>query len=260
MQTYSGQSPRILLIKLSALGDVIHTLPTLEALRATYPQAWITWLVEEAAAPLLIGHPALDDVWVSRRRPWLRPRQNGLLWARAARELIRLIHRLRKSEFDLVIDIQGLLKSALWVALAAVIALFLFNSASIMWWGGFAVGPRYLLPMLPFMALPLVFVFRAWGERAWMRFLAGLLCAWSLVATWGLTLAGQSFPPDTIRNPLLEYAWPHWLAGDIARNLGMFLHLPGIASLLPLLVLMMTLFAGLSVSVRSAQVERVEKI
>ncbi|MBW1917408.1 MAG: lipopolysaccharide heptosyltransferase II [Deltaproteobacteria bacterium] len=118
MQTYSGQSPRILLIKLSALGDVIHTLPTLEALRATYPQAWITWLVEEAAAPLLIGHPALDDVWVSRRRSWLRPRQNGLLWARAARELIRLIHRLRKSEFDLVIDIQGLLKSALWVALA----------------------------------------------------------------------------------------------------------------------------------------------
>ena len=155
---------------------------------------------------------------------------------------------------------SGVRRAALWVALAAVVALFLFNSASIMWWGGFAVGPRYLLPMLPFMALPLVFVFRAGGERAWTRFLVGLLCAWSLVATWGLTLAGQSFPPDTIHNPLLEYAWPHWLAGDIARNLGMFLHLPGIASLLPLSLMLLALLAGLAVSVRSAQVERVEKI
>ncbi|MFP3867057.1 MAG: lipopolysaccharide heptosyltransferase I [Desulfobacteraceae bacterium] len=118
MKPYSGHRPRILLVKLSALGDVIHTLPTLEALRATYPQARITWLVEEAAAPLLIGHPALNDVWVSRRRSWLRPWQNGLSWAQAAQDLTRLIHQLRHAEFDLVIDVQGLLKSALWVALA----------------------------------------------------------------------------------------------------------------------------------------------
>jgi hypothetical protein len=114
--------------------------------------------------------------------------------------------------------------------------MFLFNSSSIMWWGGFAVGPRYLLPMLPFMTLPIIFVLRKWGDWAWLRGLVIVLFAWSLIATWGLTLAEQAFPPDTLRNPLVEHAWPNWKAGNIARNLGMFLHLPSIASLVPLLV------------------------
>jgi hypothetical protein len=132
-----------------------------------------------------------------------------------------------------------------WVALASVLAMFLFNSSSIMWWGGFAVGPRYLLPMLPFMALSLLFVFREWGDRVWMKVLGSGLFAWSLVATWGLTLAEQAFPSDTMRNPLIEHAWPNWRTGNIARNLGMFLHLHGIASLLPLLVAISVLLAAL---------------
>jgi branched-subunit amino acid ABC-type transport system permease component len=105
-----------------------------------------------------------------------------------------------------------------------------------MWWGGFAIGPRYLLPMLPFLVLPLILVFREWGERIWMRLLGIGTAVWSLVATWGLTLAEQAFPPDTIHNPLIEYAWPNWRRGNIARNLGMLLHLPSLWSLLPLLV------------------------
>ena len=132
-----------------------------------------------------------------------------------------------------------------WVALISVVVMFLFNSSSIMWWGGFAVGPRYLLPMLPFMALPIVFVLRKWGDRMWMRVTNIALFAWSLVATWGLTLAGQAFPPDTLRNPLVEYAWPNWQTGNIARNLGMLLHLPGLASLLPLLAVVTMLLAVL---------------
>jgi len=88
--------------------------------------------------------------------------------------------------------------------------MFLFNSSSIMWWGGFAVGPRYLLPMLPFMTLPIVFVFREWGDQMWMRGLSTLLFACSLIVTWGLTLAEQAFPSDALRNPLVEYAWPNW--------------------------------------------------
>ncbi len=123
-----------------------------------------------------------------------------------------------------------------WVASSSTAAMILFNSSSIMWWGGFAIGPRYLLPMLPLLAMPIIFVFREWGDRMWMRVLGAALFGWSLVATWGLTLAEQAFPPDTLRNPLLEHAWPNWQAGNIARNLGMFLHLPGVVSLLPLLV------------------------
>jgi hypothetical protein len=132
-----------------------------------------------------------------------------------------------------------------WVALTSVLAMFLFNSSSIMWWGGFAIGPRYLLPMLPLMALPIIFVFREWEKRMWMSVLHIALFAWSLIATWGLTLAEQAFPPDTLRNPLVEYAWPNWQMGNIARNLGMFLHLPGILSLLPLLLGVTALLAAL---------------
>jgi heptosyltransferase-1 len=105
--------PRILLVKLSSFGDVLHSLPTLEALREAYPRARVTWLVEAAYAPLLTGHPALDDVWVA---PRLRPHE--LLSGANPAILRQLIRQLRSSRFDLVLDLQGLLKSAVWVALA----------------------------------------------------------------------------------------------------------------------------------------------
>jgi len=106
--------PRFLLVKLSSFGDVLHALPTLAALRSAYPDAHITWLVEAAYAPLLAGHPALNEIWEA---PRLHP---GELLARANRaRLRRLLKLIRARSFDLVIDLQGLLKSALWVALAA---------------------------------------------------------------------------------------------------------------------------------------------
>ena len=111
--TIPTSRPRLLLVKLSSLGDVVHTLPTLEALRLAYPQGHITWLVEEAFAPLLTGHPALDAVWTAPRLRW-RGRQTG----RDLRKLAGLALQVRHRRFDLVVDLQGLLKSAMWVALA----------------------------------------------------------------------------------------------------------------------------------------------
>jgi heptosyltransferase I len=105
--------PRILLVKLSSFGDVLHALPTLEALREAYPTGHITWLVEAAYAPLLSGHPALDAVWIA---PRLRPAEFFSGSNPAA--LRRLLQQLRAQPFDLVVDVQGLLKSAVWVALA----------------------------------------------------------------------------------------------------------------------------------------------
>lgn len=122
-----------------------------------------------------------------------------------------------------------------WAALASVVAVFLFNASSVMWWGGFAVGPRYMLLMLPFMVLALTFPPLKWFTRSWYRLTFALAGFWSLTATWGLTLAGQAYPSDALRNPLLDYALPNWMAGEIARNFGTIAGFGGSASLLFLL-------------------------
>lgn len=107
----------ILIVKLSAIGDVIHTLPALNAIRAAHPSAHITWLIEEAAAPLIIGHPALDRVIVSRRKSWIRELRQGQ-WKSVVREAAGLVQTLRDTAYDLVFDFQALLKSGILVALS----------------------------------------------------------------------------------------------------------------------------------------------
>ncbi|MER3415964.1 MAG: glycosyltransferase family 9 protein [Gemmataceae bacterium] len=100
---------RIALVKPSALGDIVHALPVLEALRLRFPRAHITWIVQPAYAPLLIGHPALDAVLY-----FDRPVYGGSSgWLRAAEAIQRLWHDVRRAHFDLVIDLQGLLRSGL---------------------------------------------------------------------------------------------------------------------------------------------------
>ncbi len=107
----------ILIVKLSAIGDVIHTLPSLAALRTLYPDAHITWVVEEAAAGLLQNHPLLDTVLISRRKRWLNDLQNGEI-RRALREIRLFLRELRARRYDLVIDFHGLLKSSVIVLLS----------------------------------------------------------------------------------------------------------------------------------------------
>ncbi|UCG14221.1 MAG: lipopolysaccharide heptosyltransferase I [Deltaproteobacteria bacterium] len=107
----------ILIVKMSAIGDVIHTLPALNAIRNHYPHAHITWLVEEDASALVKGHPALDRVLVSKRKRWVK----GLLGRSApdnARELYRFVKELRDTRYDLIIDFQGLIKSGVLIGLS----------------------------------------------------------------------------------------------------------------------------------------------
>ena len=59
------RASRILIVRLSALGDIVHALPMLDALRRAQPAAHIGWLVEEKAASLLVGHPQIDRLWVA---------------------------------------------------------------------------------------------------------------------------------------------------------------------------------------------------
>jgi lipopolysaccharide heptosyltransferase I len=99
---------RILLIKPSAVGDVIHTLPVLARLRAGYPEARIDWLLTPAIAELVRHHPALSGVLLFPRGDF------GRLWRlpSALVGLARLLAAIRQSRYDLVIDLHGQFRSA----------------------------------------------------------------------------------------------------------------------------------------------------
>jgi heptosyltransferase I len=107
----------ILIVKLSAIGDVIHTLPSLAMLRRCWSDATISWVVEEAAADLLCDHPDLDRLIVSRRKKWLAELKRGMI-AKPFREMGAFLAELRGQKYDIVIDFHGLLKSAVIVLLS----------------------------------------------------------------------------------------------------------------------------------------------
>lgn len=107
----------ILIIKLSAIGDVIHTLPALNAIRDQYPEAHITWLVEEAASDLVLGHQALDRVLVSGRKKWISDFKKGHR-LKALQQVFQFVKTLRDTRYDIIIDFHALLKSGLFVFLA----------------------------------------------------------------------------------------------------------------------------------------------
>ncbi len=109
---------RILIVKPSSLGDVINALPFLTSLRQRYPDRHIAWLVEEEAAELLLGHPLLDRVIISGRRRWGRELLVPPRWPSAMREIGALIAEVRGGRYDMIVDLQGLLKSALMVLFA----------------------------------------------------------------------------------------------------------------------------------------------
>ncbi|MBL8830322.1 MAG: glycosyltransferase family 9 protein, partial [Planctomycetaceae bacterium] len=90
---------RILIVKLSSLGDVLHTLPAAQVLRRRFPEAHIAWAVEQLHAPLLADQPWLDE---------------RIVWQRTARGGFRhFIAQLRSQPWDIAIDFQGLFRSGL---------------------------------------------------------------------------------------------------------------------------------------------------
>ena len=106
---------RVLLVRLSSLGDVLFTLPALERLGEGMPGARIEWAVEDRFAPILEGHPLLDEVVVYPRRAWTRGVRRPWLLPSGALLLARHFAGLRRRRYDLVLDFQGNLKSALHV-------------------------------------------------------------------------------------------------------------------------------------------------
>ena len=113
----SGQDPllrQILLVKTSSLGDVVHNLPVVADLRAAHPQAAIDWLVEESFAEVPALHPGVRSVIGCALRRW-----RAAPFAAATRGEWRAMRaRLAAAPYDLIVDTQGLLKSALLACLA----------------------------------------------------------------------------------------------------------------------------------------------
>lgn len=105
---------RILIVRLSAHGDVMHTLPLLSAIKRNNPTASVGWLVEASAAPLLQNHPLIDQLHVSHRKRWLTMARNPLHWPAVLAEVKALIGELKQADYQVSFDVQGLLKSALW--------------------------------------------------------------------------------------------------------------------------------------------------
>ena len=100
---------RILLIKPSALGDVVHTIPVLPKLRVRFPTAQIDWLITPENAGLVRHHPDLSNVVLFDRQKFA---QLGRNWT-ATTELLRLLRQLWQARYDLVIDLHGQMRSAL---------------------------------------------------------------------------------------------------------------------------------------------------
>jgi lipopolysaccharide heptosyltransferase I len=106
----------VALVKLSSLGDVVHALPVAAALRARWPAARLTWIVEQREAAVLAGHPALDEVVAVDTRRWRRARRPADV-AAVMIALGGLAGRLRAARVDVALDLQGLLKSGVLVGL-----------------------------------------------------------------------------------------------------------------------------------------------
>ncbi len=92
---------KILIIRLSALGDTIHTLPAVYALRKKFPDAQIDWVVEDKASKFVENNPLINNVFVINKKK------------RNLKSFLELIFKLRKEKYDIALDFQQLLKSGI---------------------------------------------------------------------------------------------------------------------------------------------------
>jgi heptosyltransferase I len=111
------RNARILVVRLGAMGDILHALPAAATLKHSFPASHLTWVVEPRWAPLLEGNPFIDRLVLLRR---------GSL-----RQLFESWRELRAARYDLAVDFQGLIKSALVVASARPERIFGFHRSQV---------------------------------------------------------------------------------------------------------------------------------
>ncbi len=117
---------RVLIIKLSSFGDVVHTLPSITDCKIHYPDITIDWVVEEAFVDIVKAHPGIQQVYPVALRRW----RHQLHMLSSYREIYKSLRLLRAQKYDLIIDMQGLLKSALLGSLIKAKKLIGFDKGS----------------------------------------------------------------------------------------------------------------------------------
>jgi len=120
---------KVLIVKVSALGDVVHALPVLAYLKSVDPRMAIDWLVEESFASLLDGHPLLRQVIRLRTKAW---RRQGA--GQGARQALTVGAVLRREGYDVVLDLQGNSKSGLFTLLTRAPLRFGFDRTGTREW------------------------------------------------------------------------------------------------------------------------------
>ena len=103
---------KILIIKPSSLGDVVHSFPFLNAVRTCFSKAEIHWVIAKGLEGLLEGHPMIHKLWIINKDAWKSIKNVG----NTVKELKILFKELKKEHFDLVVDLQGLLRSGVITA------------------------------------------------------------------------------------------------------------------------------------------------
>src|SRR5262245_10431099 len=105
---------RVLVVRLSAIGDVLHAMPAVHSLKAARPDLEIDWLVEDRAAAVLDGFAAVERVHRVPRARWSRALRRVATWPRLALEVTRFVAGLVARRYDATLDLQGNLKSGVW--------------------------------------------------------------------------------------------------------------------------------------------------
>ncbi len=110
----SAEAPkRILIIRLSAIGDVLRVLPALEVLKKNYPGSYIGWVVEEKAKDILEVHPDIDEIFVFPKKSIVKKLKSIKHVAGAVKEFSAFMKTIRQKNFDMAVDFHGLFKSGI---------------------------------------------------------------------------------------------------------------------------------------------------
>jgi len=133
---------KILIVKVSSLGDVVHTLPVLYYLKSAHPGHTLDWIVEEPFSQVLVNHPLLHRLHLLHTKRWRKhPFESSGL-----RDVLRLHRAVRKERYDVVLDLQGNTKSGAVTLLTGAPSRFGFPASHVREWPNILATNRKIRP------------------------------------------------------------------------------------------------------------------